>query len=229
MNKLHLILLSTLIIASFYLADCTLQFEISPDRQRCYVEELFKGSVMMVKWKIVGIDEPDMAKSKNYILNILETEFLDSIAIVLSHETTGQILRNNRLTTERGKLSYTSLEEGQYKTCIVYHGGWTVPYSVLMSLKINSDNMDEPNIKVAIKTQDLDPLQKKTKSILDSGRAIVLRQKSELEQEDEAAYQQIDSTKKYYYMTLVQILVVFVLGFYQLINFRKFLGANHVI
>lgn len=46
------------------LRKCVLQFEITPDRPRCYLDELYKASVLMLKWRITGVNETDKYKCK---------------------------------------------------------------------------------------------------------------------------------------------------------------------
>ena len=89
--------------------------------------------------------------------------------------------------------------------------------------------MDEPNIKTALKNVDLDPVHLKVRDILEGGKGLVDHQKSEIYDEDVAAQEQILSSRKYYYMTVVQIVVIVGLGMYQLLSFRKFLGSNQII
>lgn len=45
------------IIALFLIAPiCSLYFEIKNDKEKCYIEEFFKGSVVVIKYHIYGID-----------------------------------------------------------------------------------------------------------------------------------------------------------------------------
>jgi hypothetical protein len=176
---------------------------------------------MMVKWKITGIKEVDETK----IAGILQNVHLQII-----NDTTKQAVKTEVIKKEKGKVSYHTEEEGYYRICVRYHAGWGQSNPQLtMGIKINSDNMDEPDIKSALKTKDLDPVHLKIKELLDSGKLVVEKQKSDLEGEDSAAQLQIKAGRSYYYMTIIQIVVVLAVGVYQVFSFRKFLVSHNVI
>lgn len=199
----------------------SLQFEILPDRLKCYIEELYKGSVMMVKWKIAGLIEPDEQKAKM---------FLAMINIQIIQESSGIILKRDILKTEKGKFSFhNDGEMQQFKICVSYHGGWTIPYPVVMGIKIASDNMDEPNIKTALKAGDVNYLNDKARYILEAGRNMIEKQLNETEVEVQMASKQINTSRYYYNTAVLQILMILALGIYQVFMFRKFLVNKHVI
>jgi hypothetical protein len=218
--KIISILLITLISFLITNVNNSLLFEIQTDREKCFVEELYTGSVMMIKWKVRGVDEPDQQKEK---------QFYGYIQVYILAEKTNRIIKREFLQSAKGKISIHSEEEGFYKICVAYHGGWSVPYPALMSLKINSDNMDEPDIKSAIKMTDIDPIHKKFSNILQAGQHIIEKQTNETMHEDDAAKLHIYSTKNYYYMAVIQVLVIMTVGIYQIFTFRKFLVNNNVI
>ena len=220
MRVINLLILCFIYSQFFGNVEASLKFELNGDRPRCFVEELYKSSVMMVKWKISGMNEPEEQKAK---------AFLNQIQLAIIEEKTGGIVKRDMLGNIKGKVSYHAVDEGLYKICITYHGGWTVPYHVLIGVKINSDNMDEPDIKQGLKLHDTDPVHKKINDILSSGRKIVEKQKAETEEEDHTAVDHIHYTKYYFNLAVLQVLVVLVLGVYQVFRFRKFLSSNDFI
>ena len=220
MKGIALIVISLTLLCLLEKSSSTLQFELQIDKPRCYIEELYQGSVMLVKWKVAGLVEPDEQKAKM---------FLSTIQYAVSSVATSQIMKRDVMKETKGKFSYHSEEQGLYKICITFHGGWTVPYPVLISLKISSDNMDEPDIKDAIKTSDVNPMHQKAKQIIEKGKKIVKIQSRETTEEDLMAVSQIANSKYYYNMAVFQILVIFILGIYQVFRFKKFLVNNNVI
>ena len=206
-----------LVLCQISLSTSTLQFELEVDKFKCFYEELFKGSVMMIKWKVSGLVEPDEQKA---------TMFLAMINLSVIGEKNHELYKREPFRTTKGKLTFNSNEEATYKVCVTYHGGWTIPYPVLVGLKISSDNMDEPNIKDAIKTTDVDVLHQKTKTVLETGRNLIERQKGETDDEENVAFNMMRYSKTYYKIAVFQILVVLALGVYQVVRFRKFL-INH--
>jgi hypothetical protein len=217
----NLLIFSSVILITFLSSvQSSLKFEINVDRPRCFYEELFKDSVMMVKWKVSGINEPDEQKAKSFYMNI-------QLAII--DDKSGAIMKREMFNAATGKISFHASEEGFYKICVTYHGGWHVPYPALIGIKINSDNMDEPNFKKGIKIEDVSQVKQKITNLLADGNEIVKRQKVETEEEDHTALDHIHFTKYYYNMAVFQILVVLALGIYQVFKFRKFLSTNNFI
>jgi hypothetical protein len=216
--KVFILILLILFLFSF--VNSYLHFEIQPDRQKCFIEELFKGSVMMAKWKFYGVDDSDEEVAK---------KFYSHMQILIMTLDGSKIFKREFLPTSTGKISFHSEDEGFYKICVNYHGSWTVPFHAFMSLKINSDNMDEPDLKSAVKDKDLDPIHEKFVALLDAGNNLIQKQTNETFYEDEAASTHIHTTKNYYYMTVIQVLVILSVGIYQIFKFRKFLVSNNVI
>ncbi len=120
-----------------------------------------------------------------------------------------------------------SVGSGQYKICASYHGN--LHKDLMMGIKINSDNMDEPKLSSAIKNEDVAPLNEKVKNILNVGNVLIKWQENDLDNEDIIAAQQMSSSRNYYILTVFQIIVIVALGLYQIFSFRKFLSFNNVI
>jgi hypothetical protein len=216
-NSFALILIGLCII---FQVESNLLFEMTIDRPRCYVEELFTNSVMVVNYKVEGINDNDQEKI---------TQFLSWISISIISEIDGVYLKREHLKTPSGKISFHSIQTGYYKICVSYHGGWSFPYETMIMLGINSDNMDEPDLSKIIKTHDVDPLHDKARRILSEGQEFIYKQQNETHYEDDTADSQMSNARYYYQMAVVQVLVVLILGVYQVFSFRKFLVNNNVI
>lgn len=90
-------------------------------------------------------------------------------------------------------------------------------------MKISSENMDEPNLKEAVKAADLDPVHVNIKKLIRRGEKLVKTQENELYNEEVSAKGQMGNIYYYYYVTVFQIVLVAVFGLYQLYSFRTFL------
>jgi hypothetical protein len=196
----------------------SLKFELSAENPRCFIEELYSGYVLLVKWKLSGVVEPDEIK---------KSQFLSLVQIYIQKENTGEVLKREYLKSEKGKFSFKSDADDTYKICISYHGGWTVHYPVLVGIKLSSENMDHPNLQNAIKIGDLTNFSDKTQIILEGTKEYVDIQKSEIKREETFAKDHIIFSRSFYYVTIFQIIVIVGLGFYQVFNFRKFLKSNN--
>jgi hypothetical protein len=98
-----------------------------------------------------------------------------------------------------------------------------------MGIKIHSDNMEAPKLEVALKHHDMTPINSKVIEALTEGKAYLDHQSTELDEEDDSAKMQMHTSRNYYVMTVMQVLIIVLLGVYQLFSFRKFLALNHVI
>jgi hypothetical protein len=198
----------------------SLKFELSTDHPRCFYEELYGGYVMMIKWKISGVEESNEGKIN---------QFLSMIQISISRENTLEIVKREYLKSITGKLSFNSETDDTYKICVSYHGGWTIPYPALVGIKISSDNMDHPDLKRAVKNSDLDSLDKMAGDIIDHAKEYKDQQKHEMDKEDKFAKDHITFSKTFYYVTVFQLVIIVVLGLYQVFSFKKFLVSNNAI
>ena len=127
-----------------------------------------------------------------------------------------------------GKFSFVSKSDSYYKICIektnVY---WADHDPIFVKLKFLSDNMDEPNISAAIKTQDLDVLKEKFSKAIKKGERLIKAQENELDQEDHVAQNQMGFVSSYYSLAVFQVIIVIGLGLYQAFSFRKLISSGH--
>ena len=215
MNKLSLLFILTSIPYCY----SHLFFRLLPNQQRCYIDELFDESVLMIKWKMYT----------NSTINITST-ILPSVSIYVTKPSSTDRLFSHVPRTMKGKVPFTAAKGGMYKICIIY---WT-RYSPLtdplyVSLRFASDNMDEPDIINAIQSKDISNFQKKTQEVLIHAGPIIDRKKKEIEQEKHNAEVTISTTKWYKYLTYGQIALCVFVGVIQVNNFRKFLKSQHII
>jgi hypothetical protein len=151
---------------------------------------------------------------------------MDKIHITIFNESSG-LVKTEYIKNEKGKMSFQPNQAGQYKICSSLNGVSNEP--ILMGLKIHSDNMDEPRLETAITKSDIVPLNSKVQEILGEGRAYLNHQESELDEEDYNSKIQMSSSRNYYVLTIIQVVIIIGLGIYQIFSFRKFLSLNQVI
>lgn len=126
-------------------------------------------------------------------------------------------------------MSFHSERGGRHLVCISNEGAWRENSPILFSMKIGSDNMDEPKLGSILKTEHLDPLHEKAKKILKGIKKIINSQDDDIYKEDENAKAQMGVSRVYYYMCVAQIVIVIILGLYQIYSFRKYLSSNFFI
>ena len=99
----------------------------------------------------------------------------------------------------------------------------------MMKLRIDSDNMDEKDLQNAVKTEDLDYTNQKIQSIFFYAKKVLEKQKQALTSEDQHSDLQVKFSKDFLYLTIIQIIVIVLIGAYHLYSFRKYLLANNII
>lgn len=219
-------------VSMIKIIESTLQANLDDGKENCFIEELYTSSVASIKWKIeLGsmLLAQKQNKTKEEISKMVPEEILKNIYIIVKDEENDEILKVFQANNSKDKNSFQSEKNGSYKICAQYRGKRLLHENIFYSVKIHSNNMDEPNLNKVIKKQDIDPLLKQINSIVEKGREIFTKQNTELEDEDHYAKLQMNITSNYNIMNLIQVLVILALGIYQVFSFRKFLIANNLL
>jgi hypothetical protein len=95
-----------------------------------------------------------------------------------------------------------------------------------MSLKIYSNNMDEPKLDDAVKIGDIDPIKKILQTISRKSEKFNNEKKKDLHKEDIFALKTLERVHTFYMFVVIQIILVIILGVYQIFSFKKNLLYN---
>lgn len=212
---MRFIVLLILLLSS---ALCSLFYELKSNIPRCYIEDLFNESVMMMKWKVFTKKKTDA------------TLLANQITITFNSEETNEELFRHLMTSVKSKTSFSPHKEGSYRVCVLFKGR-NLPSddALYINLRFGSDNMDEPDINKALKEKDIVEIYQKMNQVVELGKPIIESQKQEIEKENVNAEQTLKSTQWYKVMAFIQIALCILMGLFQLNNFRKFLRSQHVI
>ena len=212
------LLVSFLITLCFPLITPHLLFHLVPNQARCYVDELFSDSVMMIKWKIYTQSKADLSS------------VIPQITIYATSEDSKEQVFTSVPKSAKSKVAFTPGKEGVYRICVIYKTRYSaINEPIYMNMRFGSDNMDEPDINNALQSKDVSNLEGKAKKVLELAKPIIERQKSDLDLENANAETTIKNTKWYKYLTFVQIGLCVLIGLLQLNNFRKYLKSQNVI
>ncbi len=137
-----------------------------------------------------------------------------------------EILQMETAKAKKGKFSFLSKHNSYYYVCVektnLY---WGDRDPLFVKLKIMSDNMDEPDLKKAIKNEDLDPVKDKFSRLIKRGEKLVKYQENDLSIEDEFATRQMEYASFYYYIAIFQFMVVIILAVYQFFSFKNLFNS----
>lgn len=93
--------------------------------------------------------------------------------------------------------------------------------NIFMGLKVYSNNMDEPNIKEAIKNADIDPLKNLLEKVGTKSEKFTKDQQNDIASEDNFAMMTLDKVHLFYTFVIIQTILSIILGLYQVFSFRK--------
>lgn len=197
----------------------SLHYDLVISQKRCFIEELYKGNMAMIKWHIKGLELGTEDQQKQYY---------NAVSLRVSSEKDSQnIIVDDYLKTHDGKLSFLAKEDGQYKICtFLFPSKYRPNNRITMELIVLSDNMDEPSLLNVVKKDEVDRLHSKVDSIIRKGDIYLKQQNKLIKLEDEDSNSIIKMQKIFYYLTIVQIFIVISLGAYQLYNLKSYLDNN---
>lgn len=222
----------TVLLSLLTYANSTLQMNLDDGREKCFVEELFSTSVASIKWKIelgsmITIEKRN--KTKEEISSLIPESITKNIHIIIREQESNEVLKTFSAELNKGKNSFQSQKNGYYLICARYTGQRLPNDNIFFSMKIHSNNMDEPKLNEALKTGDIDPLVGQVNEIVSKAKEITNKQTAELNDEEHYAKLQMEITTSYNFLNLIQVLVILGLGLYQIWSFKKFLVANNLI
>eukprot|EP00340_Litonotus_pictus_P006346 CAMPEP_0170518180 /NCGR_PEP_ID=MMETSP0209-20121228/3929_1 /TAXON_ID=665100 ORGANISM="Litonotus pictus, Strain P1" /NCGR_SAMPLE_ID=MMETSP0209 /ASSEMBLY_ACC=CAM_ASM_000301 /LENGTH=175 /DNA_ID=CAMNT_0010803635 /DNA_START=124 /DNA_END=651 /DNA_ORIENTATION=- len=169
----------------------------------------------MIKYSILGLNEEN--KDNQTILN--------NIFIKVTEEESKEVFIDRTLITKDGKLSMTAKNDGQYRIC-VEAGDISTSFQLKMNLVILSDNMDEPNLDSAVQADEVFKMHDLVEQVIGKGEKYIEKQHKMIKIEDNDSKGIMQLQKVFYYMTLMQIVIVLAMGVYQIFNLKSFLDKN---
>ena len=99
----------------------------------------------------------------------------------------------------------------------------------MIKIRIESDSMDDSELKAAVKIEDFDFANQKIKAILSTTKKVVDKQNQALDSEFEHSELQLKFSQDFLYLTVAQTIIILVIGVYHLFSLRKYLLANNII
>ena len=98
----------------------------------------------------------------------LDLEILEAVYVKTSKEEDGNVINLTHIKGVNGKITFTIEDNGYHRIC-AKNTRARASYGVnkvAMKLIINSDNMDEPDIKSSVQKADVSPVQDKMAKII---------------------------------------------------------------
>ena len=197
-----------------------LLFILKPGQERCLIDEFIAQNYFIVKHKIYTEDKQDIKK------------FLPQIHFHVKDAETNRIIFNSYIYDVKDKISQKVVKTGLYKVCLSMNKN--VPremmkLTIYANLKITSDNMEKNDFTKAIKSEDINKMQRQADSILRLINHATEIQKEQLNAENEKSLETLSNAKMYKYLNFAQIVIAIIIGLIQFNNFRKFLKSKNIV
>ena len=205
----------------FTLSFSSLKFNIPNNRDKCFTEEIFTDGTLLVRYDLKGVD----SIKKEY-----QQKVLNNIKLFVK-DPDDKIIRELYLINRKGKFAMRVEKEGMHSICARYYKTWSVselPKDVLLGVKLRTD-YEYKQIEQSLQSKDvwdfLDQINRLKYKVIPS----ITSSKIEIEQEDKTAKDIIATSNLYFKLTIIQLILVFFIAFYQIFNLRKFLTSKRII
>ena len=199
----------------------SLKFNIPNNREKCFSEELFSNGTLLVRYDLKGIETIKKEHQEKVLKNIK----------LFVKDPKGKILRELYLINRKGKFAIKIETEGMFKICARYYKTWAIkelPKDVLLGIKIRSDYVYK-EIEQGLQIRDVINFEEKIKILKYKIIPSISSSKKEIDEEDNIAKAIIKTSNLYFILTFLQLILIFIIAFYQVFNLRRFLTSKKII
>lgn len=106
---------------------------------------------------------------------------------------------------------------------------WLRDKEVYLRIKLETDISDDIDINKVVKTADINNVFKKINKIIKKTNNMIENQKIELKKEDISSNYQMEYSRSLIFFTVVQIILVILIGLCHFLSFKNYLVHHHVI
>jgi uncharacterized protein YciU (UPF0263 family) len=187
----------------------SLFFDLRSHSERCYIEQIFDDSIILIKYKIFTFEKD----GENFIKSNI-TDFYLRV-----YNEAGQTIFAHTVKKFKDKVSFQSQQNSYHKICIEAIGGsQEARGKIYFQLKISSEQKHK-QFEQTIKTEDIKNMHQELISIVKKGDKVIKRQENCLIDEDDIAKMQINDSKLYYSLSVLQVVIIGFTCLYNLYNF----------
>lgn len=182
-----------------------LSFSLKQNREKCFVD-FFDTGVGVVNYEILS----------NHT----------SVHLKFYQESTSELVSRHILKNKKGKFSFMIDKEGGYRICALNINSKS---PIEVSLKFESENINEIDIDKAINKDDIDILSFKIERGVEKTKKIIQKQKTERDSEEKIFGEQKKYSKIFIGLTLLQMFVLVFIAIYHIVQMRKYLISHKII
>ena len=121
--------------------------------------------------------------------------------------------------------------DGSYHICTKYYKIWAVtelPKDVVLGIKIRTD-YDHKSLEESLEKKDVNQFLDEMRALRSKVIPSITSSKIELDEEDKMAKAIISTSKLYFKLTIVQLVLIVIIAIYQIFSLKKFLTSKQII
>ena len=210
-----------LFFSFFNFCTSSLKFNIPNNRDKCFTEEIYTNGTLLIRYDLKGIE---------LIKPEYQEKVLKNIKLFVKNPK-GIIVRELYLIDKKGKFALYTDMEGTYQICSRYYKSWSItelPKDVLLGIKIRTDYDYQP-LETSLEKKDIDRFLEEMRILRGKVIPSITSSKVELDEEDKMAKAIISTSKLYFNLTIVQLVLIVIIAVYQIFSVKKFLASKQII
>ena len=197
-----------------------LKFKIPLKNEKCFIQQIFLETSVLIRFDLTGIEQI----SNNILQNIYE-----NLKIYIKDQNSTVIYKES-IKKSKGKFVEFIKKYGIYFICSIYEGkiNENEIKNLFFGIKI-SNEFESKDIEKALNKDSLEFFNKKIIKINNELIPSMNLQKNEIDEEDETSKKIINSSKFYFNLTVIQILLIIIVAIYYVLQFKKYLFIRRLI
>ena len=210
-----------LFFSFFHFCTPSLKFNIPNNRDKCFTEEIYTNGTLLIRYDLKGIE---LIRPEH------QEKVLKNIKLFVKNPK-GIIVRELYLTDRKGKFALLTDMEGTYQICSRYYKSWSItelPKDVLLGIKIRTDYDYQP-LESSLEKKDIDRFLEEMRILKSKVVPSITSSKAELDEEDKMAKTIISTSKLYFNLTIVQLVLIVIIAVYQIFSVKQFLMSKQII
>ena len=218
-NLFALSLINFFTLLSF--SNCSLKFNIPNNRDKCFMEEIFMEGTLLIRYDLKGVESIKKEQQEKVLNNIK----------LFVKDPKGKTIHELYLTDPKGKFALRLDKEGMYTICTKYYKTWKMmelPKEVVLGIKIRTD-YENKDLEQSLHAKDVWEFMSKISTLKYQVYPTIHSAKKEIDEEDKMAKAIISTSNLYFTLSLIQIILIFLIAFYQIFNLKKYLSSKNVI
>ena len=197
---------------------CILKFKIN--NEKCFIQQIFLETSVLIRFDLTGIENI----SNNILQNVYE-----NLKIYIKDQNSTVIYKES-IKKSKGKFVQFIKKSGIYFICSIYEGNLNENEikNLFFGIKITNE-FESKDIEKALNKDSLEFFNKKIIKINNELIPSMNLQKNEIDEEDETSKKIINSSKFYFNLTVIQILLIIIVAIYYVLQFKKYLTLRRLI